>query len=63
MGYALRDEHALRALDDLAADHDECEIVPLRPGDEERESLSENFINELEAWARHAFGANGFGDY
>jgi len=29
----------------------------------ERESLSENFNREIEAWARHALGANGFGDY
>ena len=27
-----------------------------------RESLAENFNRELEAWARHALGANGFGD-
>ena len=31
-------------------------------GSVNRESLSENFNRELEAWARHALGANGFGD-
>lgn len=29
----------------------------------ERDSLSENFINEIESWARHALSANGFADY
>jgi hypothetical protein len=28
-----------------------------------RESLSENFFEELEAWARHSLGLNGFSDY
>jgi hypothetical protein len=27
------------------------------------ESLSENFYTELDAWARQAMAANGFGDY
>lgn len=29
---------------------------------EARDSLSANFNREIEAWARHALGANGFGD-
>jgi hypothetical protein len=28
-----------------------------------RDSLSEIFNNEIEAWARHALASNGFGDY
>lgn len=28
-----------------------------------RDSLSEIFNEEIDAWARHALGANGFGDY
>jgi len=28
-----------------------------------RDSLSENFNNELDAWARHALASNGFGGY
>ncbi len=28
-----------------------------------RESSSENFIDEIEVWARRALAANGFGDY
>ena len=30
---------------------------------ENRESLSENFIAEIDAWARQALAANGFSDY
>ena len=29
----------------------------------QRESLSENFNAEIEAWARHALASNGFGDF
>ena len=28
-----------------------------------RDSLSENFNMEIDAWARQALAANGFGDY
>lgn len=28
-----------------------------------QESLSENFYAEIDAWARQALAANGFGDY
>lgn len=63
MGYAMYDEQALQALDNLPAIHDEFEVVPIRPEQIERESLSENFMSELEGWARHALAANGFGDY
>jgi hypothetical protein len=39
-------------------DSDVVEIIAPR-----RESLSENFFEELDAWARHSLGLNGFGDY
>ena len=29
----------------------------------DRESLSENFINELDGWARQAMALDGFNDY
>jgi hypothetical protein len=47
----------------------EGEIVPrvktiIERGDwRERDSLSENFNDEIEAWARHSLAANGCGDY
>jgi hypothetical protein len=39
----------------------DCEIVEFSP--EQHESLSENFLEELDAWARHSLASNGFGDY
>ncbi|HKJ51142.1 MAG TPA: hypothetical protein VKB27_06545 [Gammaproteobacteria bacterium] len=63
MEYALLDESALYVLENLPAVHDQYEVVPVSPELIERESLSENFISDLEGWARHALAANGFGDY
>ncbi len=40
-----------------------CEIVEFTPGDINRDTLSEIFFDEIDAWARHALAANGFGDY
>jgi hypothetical protein len=37
--------------------------VPGRAQNRDRDSLSENFNDEIEAWARHAIASNGFGDY
>jgi len=44
-------------LDDQLA----CEIVECDFG--HRDSLSESFNEEIEAWARHCLASNGFGDY
>ena len=44
-----------------SCEHLECEVVAIRP--QCRESLSENFIETLEAWARRSMASNGFGDY
>ncbi|TNF88186.1 MAG: hypothetical protein JSU67_11010 [Gammaproteobacteria bacterium] len=63
MQNSLTNEQVLEVIEDLTTHDEECEIVPLRPEQYVRESLSENFINEIEAWARHALAANGFGDY
>jgi hypothetical protein len=63
MEYALYDEQALLAIENLPAVHDQYEVMPVAPEAIERESLSENFISDLEGWARHALAANGFGDY
>jgi len=37
-------------------------IKPLDSRPANRESLAENFNREIDAWARRALGANGFGD-
>ena len=39
----------------------DCEIIEFSP--EPRESLSENYLEEIDAWARHSLASNGFGDY
>ena len=39
------------------------EIAHDRRLDRERDSLSENFADELDAWVRHALASNGFGGY
>jgi hypothetical protein len=43
-------------------DHEtDCEVVQF--DFRQRDSLSENFINEIESWAMHCLASNGFGDY
>ena len=63
MENTLKNELVLQAIESLTTHGSECEIVPLKPEQYVRESLSENFNDELDAWARHALAANGFGDY
>ncbi len=41
----------------------ECEVIELMPYEDEVESLFCNFVDEIDAWARQALAANGFGDY
>ena len=51
-------------LEDLAANGIEARIVEVRAAEPvERDSLSLNFIDEIDAWARHALAINGFGDF
>lgn len=65
MEAVIRQDLLSRVLEELAAYSHECDIVEFTPDykDEGRESLSENFNDELDRWARRALGANGFGDY
>ena len=59
---------------DIENDHEtfvDCDVVEFKPVNgeagiskiEPRESLSENFLEEIEQWARHSKGLNGFCDY
>jgi len=57
------DTRMMDAVEELAGEYSEAEIVEFDKGYLERDSLSENFINEIEAWARHALASNGFGDF
>jgi hypothetical protein len=41
----------------------QVETITRRRDRRDRDSLAEDFKNELEAWARHSLAANGFGDY
>ena len=39
----------------------DCDIVDFSA--EHHDSLSINFLDEIDAWARHSLAANGFGDF
>jgi len=41
----------------------DSDIVEFSPANIKRDSLSEAFYDEIDAWARQALAANGFGDY
>lgn len=40
----------------------ELEVIAEPSSQNVRESLSENFLDEIDAWARRALAMNGFGD-
>ena len=46
-----------------SAELPDCEIVKFSSRCMTRDSLSEMFNDEIDAWARRALAANGFGDY
>ena len=58
-----RAQRVLDAVEAFDDEYPECEVIEFNRDYLERDSLSENFINEIEAWARQALAANGFGDY
>ena len=66
MQQAIREDLMTQVLAELASYHHECEIVEFKPDfrdDPGRDSLSEIFHDEIDAWARHALALSGFGDY
>ena len=63
MDNAAKKELVQQVLEDLDSRPQQCEIVQLQPGQPQRESLFENFVDEIDAWARRALASNGFGDY
>ena len=65
MEAVIRQDLMSRVLEELATYHQECDIVEFTPDYREdgRDSLSELFNEDIDNWARRAFGANGFGDY
>ena len=56
---ALKIDHSL----EFAAPADAIGTSPAHEAEPARESLFENFADEIDAWARQALAANGFGDY
>ena len=62
MNPATRDGTALPNGKAQATQYAPAEVLPIRPEASGRESLSENFNREIDAWARHALASNGFAD-
>jgi hypothetical protein len=48
---------------DFAAQADAAAMSPTAEAEPARESQFEIFADEIDAWARRALAANGFGDY
>jgi len=63
MDNRARDESQFVEIEFDAAERPDCEIVKLTSKDVTHDSLSEMFNDEIDAWARRALAANGFGDY
>ena len=57
------DQRLQDSVEDFDGVYPNAEVVDFEHDYFERDSLSENFINELEGWARQALAANGFGDF
>ena len=51
------------ARDKIYSIETDCEFVEFTPGNINRDAQSEMSIDEIDAWARRALAANGFGDY
>jgi hypothetical protein len=58
-----RDESQFIEIEFDAAERPDCEIVKFTSRGMTHDSLSEMFNDEIDAWARRALAANGFGDY
>ncbi len=53
-----------QGFEDPVTDSHSAEVVEFRAaGPNQRDSLSLNFIEEIDAWARHALARSGFGDF
>ena len=68
MENTAKDELMMQTWDDFSElfeeqEATEADIVEFSLEGRDRDSLYENFTNELDAWARQALASNGFGDY
>ena len=41
----------------------DADIVEFKLGFQQRKSLHDDYVSEIDAWARQALASNGFGDY
>ncbi len=57
------DHRLMEAVEAVDGEYEDAEVVEFDRDFFQRDSLSENFINEIEGWARHALAANGFSDF
>ena len=62
MNPAKQDGTAIPGRENQASESSPAEVVPIRPVATQRDSLSENFHGEIDAWARQALASNGFAD-
>jgi hypothetical protein len=63
MAHKQRREAVMQSIDNLDNEPQGCDIIELESRWHGRDSLSDDFYNELDAWARQALAANGFSDY
>ncbi|MGD2173677.1 MAG: hypothetical protein PVI79_11375 [Gammaproteobacteria bacterium] len=63
MENTARDKRLMETIEEFISEQPEGKVIEFDRDSFRRESLSENFVNEIEAWARHAMARNGFGDY
>ena len=63
MENTARDKRLMETIEEFLIEQPDCEVIEFDRSSYQRDSLSENFVNEIEAWARHALASNGFGDY
>ena len=63
MENTVRKELVEPVADPRSPEKTKCKVVEFTFATPARDSLSENFNNELDAWARQALASNGFGDY
>ena len=63
MENTARDKRVMETIEEFIREQPDCEVIEFDRNSYQRDSLSENFVNEIEAWARHAIAHNGFGDY
>jgi len=57
------DHRVIQAVEEFSGEYPQADVIDFNRDFFHRDSLSENFINEIEGWARHALAANGFGDF